>query len=211
MSIKAIFCLTLLLTAAPPVRAAANKRVEIDSKFPSQVPLDEMQALLQRFVDETYHVSFRLFAYPSDFDHGHFLYADHLPTNSKPYAVLWHTQERGECKGMSFQFDPSARNWIQWLDVNRPLENATKYKRQSYPDTPEWRRFVEKFLPDAEKCHTIHADMLDPQLLGFPVAAESQWAFAQKNCDEFSVGRIEIFMPPNRDRICLEVSKYGEF
>lgn len=163
---KAIICLTLHLTLAFPAKAADGDRSQSDPELASQVGLDEMRALLQRFVDETYHVSFRLLGYPSDFDHGHFLYTEKLPVNSKPFAVLWHTQERGLCKGMSFQFDPSARNWIQWLDPNRPLENARKYKRRAYPDTPAWRAFVERDLPDAEECNTIHAAMLDPELLG---------------------------------------------
>ncbi|MEK7388140.1 MAG: hypothetical protein AAB036_00430 [Elusimicrobiota bacterium] len=210
MLIKAVSILMLCLTLAFPAGAADGGRSESDSELAAHVGLDEMQTLLQRFVDESYHVSFRLLAYSSDFNHGHFLYSETLPTQGKPFAVLWHTQEKGLCDGKSFQFDPSARNWIQWLDANRPLENAEKYKRRTYPDTPEWRRFVEKSLPDAQECHTIHADMLDPDLLGFQVAVESQWAFSQKDCDEFSAGRISIFMPPNRDRICLEISKYGE-
>ncbi len=207
---KAIAFLAFVFMFGTSARAIEDGRTEIDYEMPSQVRLDEMQALLQRFVNETYHVSFRLFAYSSDFNHGHFLYDEKLPTSRKPFAVLWHTQERGSCVGMSFQFDPSSRNWIQWLDPTRPLENARKYKRHAYPDTPMWRKFVERDLPDAEDCSTIHPEMLDPELVGHPVAAESQWKFVQKNCEEFWADRIEILLPPNGDRICLEIKKHGD-
>ena len=203
----------LFLTAAPSARADADDPPETDYELPTQVGLDEMQSLLQRFVDETYPTAFRLLGDSRDFDHGHFLYAENLPTNRKPFAVLWHTQERGLCKGMQFQFDPTARNWIQWLDPKRPLQNAIKYKRRAYPATPAWRALVELRLSDAEECHTIHPEMLDPEALGLRVASTSQWSFTKKDCEEIKDNRIDISLPPNGARICLEVSQsgYGDY
>lgn len=173
----------------------------------------EFQGLLQAFVDAAYQKGFRHLGDDRDFDHAHILFSTG-PDSARPMAILYHTQELAslyrELKpGSEYDYlDPEARNWIQWIEGGR-VENARKYLRRSYPETLSWRVFQETHLPGFQAFHTITDKMLDPELLGAPVARSRQWVFRRAPCPEgpgegLDEDRISVVLP-TRERVCLRL------
>lgn len=149
---------------------------------PAAFPLttSEAQTLLQRFADAGYRKAFRHLGDRRDFDHGHLL----LDPAGKPRAILYHTQELGLYETGEFaSFDPTSRNWLQWVDTGT-VEKADRYERQEYPPTGPWRAFVLTELPGLRAHGTITDRMLDPERLGFTVATSVQWVFTRRACAE---------------------------
>lgn len=144
--------------------------------YPDELTRPEIQALLQKFVDQVHGKGFRYLGDENDFDHGHFLYA---PNKWKrPIGILYHTQENAfkthrDSPGSKYDYlDTEARNWIQFVDQDKPVENAKTYMRrpEDYPKTKEWQQHVKEL----DWTHyTIHYEMLDPVPLGIATNPEA--------------------------------------
>src|SRR5262249_32181839 len=103
--------------------------------------------------------------------------------------------------------DPSARNWIVWLDTHK-IEDARRYLRRSYPSTPTWEWFRTQRLPLLQARYTILDKMLDPELLGSAVAESRQWAFTRPGCAARRPGSALRVTLPTREEVCLTLSAY---
>jgi hypothetical protein len=163
---------------------------------------EDARRLLQAFVAAEHGKAFRHLGDERDFDHGHFLFAK---GRAEPVAVLYHTQELARyLAGGPFSFlDPDARNWIQWLDGSGRIENASKYLRRSYPDTPLWDDFKNLYLPGYTLNRTIVDKMIDPVLFGFEIESSAQWEFPRADCSkEPSAARIDV---PDEGAVCVSL------
>lgn len=154
------------------------RTVAAETLPPFPLSTSEAQSLLQGFTDVAYRRGFRHIGDRRDFDHGHLL----LDPAAKPRAILYHTQELGRYETGDFAtFDLASRNWLQWVDSG-VVEKADRYERELYPSTGPWRAFVLSELPDLKAHRTIVDRMLDPERLGFTVAASVQWVFTRRAC-----------------------------
>lgn len=175
--------------------------------FPASLDKPRLQRLLQRFVARGYGRSFRHLGDERDFDHGHLLLD---ARTGAPFAILYHTQELAHAASAAdFGYvDAAARNWIQWLD-GRGIENASRYERAAYPDTPSWNWFVASELPGLRSRRTITDKMLDPARLGSEISASVQWTFTRVDCatsrpgDESNV--LDVVLP-DRTPVCVAVA-----
>lgn len=123
---------------------------------------EEFRSLIQEATDAMYLKGFRYLGDPRDFDHGHLLYSDDLPSNPDAMppvvALLYHTQENAfdyhlNDPGSRFDYvDPWARNWVQWVD-SKKVANAKDYVPKDLDYDYELNHF------------TIHEFMLDSGLL----------------------------------------------
>jgi hypothetical protein len=199
------------------------------SELPHALTRAQVQALVQRFVDAKHGKAFRHLGDDQDFDHGHLLFKD--KQGGRPVAVLFHTQERAsrwssEDPGGKYDYvDKKGRNWIVWLDPDKPIENARDYERAAYPDTPEWREWVKLHLEMYQGAFTITYDMLDPKKLGvdpdlgFPSKRlNDQFNFHRTDCARLprplpeDKAFIEVLLPAAspgaaRERVCLALTR----
>lgn len=173
----------------------------------------EPQLRLQAFVDAAYAKGFLHLGDERDFDHGHLLFAPSTGA-AAPMAILYHTQElaslyhRSRPGGAYDYIDRRARNWLQWLDGSGRIEDARRYARTDYPDTPAWRVFRESELPRLRACHTVTDKMLDPAALGAPVARSVQWVFSRVGCPAPGADAPDLLhiSLPTGERVCLRQS-----
>ena len=141
--------------------------------YPKEFTRERFEGLLQRFADEVHLKGFRCIGEYDDLFHGHILFTKNNP---RAAALLYHTQE-GAFDTRDY-LDPAARNWIQWLDSEKPIENANKYVRKagaSYPGSGwDWRVYRDHF--------TIGGRLLDPESMGGEVERNVQWDFLNVDC-----------------------------
>ena len=195
--------------------------------YPDKLKRSEIQELVQKFSDQVHGKGFRYLGDENDFDHGHFLYAQ--DKWERPIGVLYHTQEhayqnhRDNPGGKYDYLDAEARNWIQFVDGAKPVENAKAYMRgvEDYPKTVEWKEFVRAL----DRSHyTIHYEMLDPVKLAIATNFESpeypgpkkpnyaMFRFTRIPCEKMpdplpeDAALIEVLLPAGaggRERVCL--------
>lgn len=129
-------------------------------------------------------------------------------------AILYHTQELAHDQPPGGEFgyvDPTARNWIQWIDRDG-IENADLYLRSEYPSTAAWRWFQAERLPALNRYHTIIDKMLDPRRLGAETNESQQWEFTRIDCSsphQAHQGQTPIDIRlPTGERVCLAL-KYS--
>lgn len=195
--LSAVRCQAAPVSAAP---AAAFRALGL----PAPISKRRLRDLLQSFVTDGYGKCFRHLGDERDFDHGHFLLD---AKTGAPVAILYHTQELAYAPAApDFGYlDTAARNWIQWLD-GRGIENARRYERSTYPHTASWEWFVARDLPRLKERYTIIDKMLDPALIGEPLAPGLQWTFTRVPCgkaaadDDSAV--IDVTLPDKTD-VCL--------
>lgn len=181
--------------------------------FPKGFSKELLHSMLQRVIDAAYGKGFRYLGDEYDFNHGHILFPkDSFGKN--PVGILYHTQEYAyfyhrSLPGHAYDYlDPGARNWIQWTDASRPVENAYPYARKSYPDTPEWSS-VRDMLPAFQAHYTVVTGMLDPELVGTDLGKNDyQWFFPRIDCPPdgrtFPSGSngVEVRLPTG-EKACL--------
>ncbi len=201
---RLLLALTLCSLFSPSARASAPFAA---LGLPPALSRSALESLLQRFVDTTYLKAFRHLGDERDFDHGHLL----MDASGRPVAILYHTQElaRGEPRSSDYAYvDPSARNWLQWLDDGR-VENAAAYKRRDYPRTAAWDWFRIAELPGLEEHRTILDKMLDPALLPIDFAKTRQWVFTRVACGGTPPSpesqNLRILLP-TQETVCLSLS-----
>jgi hypothetical protein len=185
--------------AVQPLRAQTPVR----PGFPPALPRAEFSGLLQRAVDQLYMKGFRHLGDERDFDHGHILF----DAAGRPLAILYHTQELAldQPRGGEFAYlNPDGRNWIQWLSDGR-VENAARYRRKAYPNSPFWDLFQLSELPDLERNHTILDKMLDPALVPLDVSRTKQWVFTRVSCGS-APDDLRVLLP-TREAVCLALSE----
>jgi len=222
----AILSLRLLLVALSLAWAHAGERTrrsdgapgpEIGERAGLPLPKGELRSMLQRFVDHAYLKGFRHLGDGKDFDHGHALY-DAASAAENLVAILYHTQEaayahhRKDPGGRYDYLDPDARNWIQWMDPGRPIENASRYR---YAEKPaDWEDETMGSWSGAVEHRTIHHTMLDPRRFGYLVESPfpfAQFFFTRVDCDLLPAERpadgndVEIALPTG-ERVCLLLS-----
>lgn len=203
----------VLIAALPAPAAVLNDFFGVELRTGEAILEDfsrqRLAALLQRFVDEAYGKGFRHLGDAEDSDHGHVLYFAAHGGRPVPAAVLYHTQE-GAAKahdsdpgGKYDYLDAQARNWIQWLDSRRPVENAARYARRSYPDTARWNAYKES-IRGYQEARSVISIMLDPALIGGVVVRDVQWTFERADCAAGTAGITEIRLP--RDgTVCVRI------
>lgn len=213
---------------AGPVTQVGSYRFLQLTGYPDGLGRGELQALIQRFVDHGHGKSFRRLGDEHDFDHGHFLYA--RESFERPVAILWHTQEhasrfsRTDPGGPYDYVDRMGRNWIQFLDPDKPIENARAYERAAYPEGERWDRWRSR--SSKESPYTLHAPMLDHARLGIepeytlvdftpPEPNFFMFRFARVPCGSLpsplpeDADVIEVSLPAGegqaRERVCLKL------
>lgn len=203
----------LLLAALPAQAAVLNDFFGVEFRTGEAVLEDfsrkQLAALLQRFVGEAYGKGFRYLGDAEDFDHGHVLYFAGHGGRPVAAAVLYHTQEgagkahESDPGGKYDYLDARARNWIQWPDPDRPVENAARYARRSYPDTPRWNAYAQS-LRGYEEAGSVVSIMLDPALIGGQVVRDVQWTFARTDCGAQASSREELRLPDGQT-LCVRI------
>lgn len=184
--VLALFISTQLIGQAQSIPHTVNGRKVLtsfaDQKFPTGFTKERLTSLLQKAVDTMYLKGFRYLGDEEDFYHGHILYIKNIDGQMEAVAILYHTQENAynthaDRPGSKYDYlNRKTRNWIQWL-ADEHVDNASTYKRISYPNTIEWRNYVKYNLPTFKERYTIHEAMLDPEYLGGEVCRSVQFAF----------------------------------
>lgn len=184
--------------------------------FPKNLTKKKVQQLLQQFADRVYLRGFRQLGDPDDAGHGHLLLSSN---HQEGIVILYHTQE---FTGSGYQFDLSKRSWIQWVTSGK-TEDAHKYIRKTYPGTPEWNAWKEKFLEANYATGSIDFEMFDPELLGVEiiytvgnpfvhveVKDQLQFTFTRVKCEGLSPRTITdaniVEVRVNDNKYCLIIN-----